>query len=163
MRTASGIELRDLAIGDAGWLIARHAETYAAEEGFDISFEALVADVLARFIRSRDPARERAFIAWKDGRRIGSIFCVRLTDEIAKIRLFFLEPDMRGRGLGRDLLQTCMGYARDKDYRRMELWTLESAHAAGALYLSSGFTLVTSHPTHAFGREVVEQEWEIVL
>lgn len=163
MRTASGVELRDLAIGDAGWIIARHAEVYAAEEGFDISFEALVADVLARFIRSRDLSRERAFIAWKDGRRIGSIFCVRLTDEIAKIRLFFLDPDMRGRGIGRELLQACMAYAREKGYRRMELWTHASDRAAAALYFSAGFTLVTSHPTHAFGCEVVEQEWEIVL
>ena len=163
MRTASGVELRDLAIGDAGWLIARHAEIYADEEGFDISFEALVAEVLAKFIRGRDPLRERAFIAWKDGRRVGSIFCVKLTDDIAKIRLFFLEPDMRGQGIGHELLDACMAYAREKGYRRMELWTHESHRAAGALYRSAGFTLVTSHPTRSFGQDVVEQEWEIVL
>lgn len=158
-----GVDLRDLEIGDGGWIVARHAEVYAAEAGFDITFEALVVDAVARFIRSRDPARERAFIALKGGRRVGSMLCTRLTDDIAKIRLFLVEPAMRGQGIGRLMLQAAMAYARAHGYGRMALWTFDGQPAAEALYIAAGFRLVTSHPARSFGRDVVEQEWEIVL
>lgn len=160
---SNGLDLRDLEIGDAGWMVARHAELYASEAGFDITFEALVAEVVARFIRSRDPARERAFIALSGGRRVGCMLCTRLTDDIAKIRLFLVEPEMRGRGIGRQMLQAAMAFARAHGYRSLAFWTFDGQHAAEALYTSSGFRLVTSHPARSFGREVIEQEWEIVL
>ncbi|MGP3698646.1 GNAT family N-acetyltransferase [Rhodobacter sp. NSM] len=156
-------ELRDLEIGDAGWIIARHAEIYAAEAGFDMSFEAQVAELMARFIRTRDSARERAFIAMLDGRRVGSLICTRLTEDSAKIGLFLVEPEMRCQGIGRQLLLAAMTFARDRGYRSIGFWTFDGHRNTEALYVSAGFRLVTSHPAHSFGRDVIEQEWEIVL
>jgi GNAT superfamily N-acetyltransferase len=161
--TDEGIALRDLAIGDAGWLIQRHAELYAASDGFDQSFEALVAEILADFIRTRDPALERAWIAHRGARRFGSIFCVRLDDETAKLRLFLVEPEARGTGLGKRLLGTCLDWARARGYRRMTLWTHESHRAACALYAAQGFVLTGSKPVRSFGADMVEQSWQIDL
>ena len=155
--------LRDLEIGDAGWLIEQHGRLYAAEEGFDATFEALVAEILADFIRHRDPTCERGWIAEEDGERLGSIFCVRLTEDTAKLRLFLLVPQARGRGLGRRLLAECMGYARAKGYARMQLWTHESHRAACALYHAAGWRCTRSEPVRSFGVDLVEQSWEIRL
>ena len=162
--TAGAIGLRDLRPGDAGWIIQRHAELYAADEGFDASFEALVARILADFIEHRDPSCERAWIAeGPDGRRLGSIFCVRLDAETAKLRLFLVEPEARGTGLGRRLLAACMDHARAHGFRRMSLWTHESHRAACALYRSAGFVCTESKPVRSFGVDLVEQSWEIAL
>jgi GNAT superfamily N-acetyltransferase len=158
------VTLRDLEIGDAGWLIERHAVLYAREAGFDASFEALVAEILAAYIRNRDPATERAFIAVDDGRRLGSVFCVRSGEPgTAKLRLFLLEPEARGRGLGQRLLDACLGFAREVGYERLRLWTHESHRAACALYARNGFHLTDSRPVHSFGQDLVEQTWEIAL
>ncbi|MYM56422.1 GNAT family N-acetyltransferase [Thalassovita mangrovi] len=159
----SDVILRDLQIGDAGWLIEQHAVLYARDEGFDESFEALVAEILANYIRNHDPACERAWIAEQDGQRLGSVFCVRQDDETAKLRLFLLVPAARGMGLGQRLLSACMDYARAKGYRRMVLWTHESHAAACALYARNGWTLTRSEPVHSFGTDLVEQSWEIAL
>ena len=158
------VTFRDLAIGDAGWLIERHAVLYARNDGFDASFEALVAEILAGFIRDRDPAIERAFIAWAGDRRVGSVFCVRGEEPgLAKLRLFLIEPEWRGRGLGQRLLDACLGFARSAGYRRLRLWTHESHRAACALYARSGFRLIDSRPVRSFGQDLVEQSWEIDL
>ncbi len=155
--------LRDLEIGDAGWLIEQHGLLYARDEGFDRTFEALVAEILADFIRNHDPACERGWIAEQDGTRLGSIFCVRLDDETAKLRLFLITPGARGKGLGHRLLTACMAYARSKGYKRMQLWTHESHRAACALYAGHGWRLTSSRPVHSFGVDLVEQAWEIDL
>ncbi len=158
------VTIRDLEIGDAGWLIERHAVLYAREEGFDASFEALVAEILADYIRTRDPATERAFIAVEGENRLGSVFCVQSGEPgVAKLRLFLLVPDARGRGLGQRLLEACLAFARDAGYRRMRLWTHESHRAACALYQRNGFRLTASAPVHSFGVDLVEQTWEIDL
>ncbi|WP_372839343.1 GNAT family N-acetyltransferase [Phaeovulum sp.] len=157
------IELRDLAPGDGGWVIARHGALYAAEAGFDTSFEALVAEIIADFLRNRDPVRERGWIACSNGKRIGCVFCVRISDEEAKLRLFLLEPEARGRGLGRKLLNTCCDFARAQGYRQLRLWTHESHRAACALYAASGFTKVSSRPVHNYGQDLIEMEWQIAL
>lgn len=160
----TSVSLRDLAIGDAGWLIQRHGELYADEEGFDASFEALVAEILAGFIRQNDPQTERAFIAVAGKQRLGSVFCVQSgTPGVAKLRLFLLEPDARGLGLGKTLLDACLDFARTKGYRKMELWTHESHRAACALYEKVGFRCTASKPVHSFGVDLVEQAWEIDL
>jgi len=157
------IELRGLTPDDGGWVVERHGALYAAEAGFDASFEALVGEIIAAFLRSHDTLRERGWIAWAGGRRVGCIFCVRVSDEVAKLRLFLLEPEMRGQGLGRRLLQTCMGFARAQGYRRLMLWTHASHREACALYAASGFTLTASKPVHNYGLDLVEQEWQIEL
>jgi len=158
----SEVILRDIEVGDAGWLIQQHGELYAREEGFDATFEPLVAEILVDFIRHHDPATERAFIAARDGERLGSIFCVKSDDPaVAKLRLFLLVPEARGLGLGRRLLDACLGFTRKAGYRRMRLWTHESHSAACALYARNGFTLTRSVPVHSFGVDLVEQTWEI--
>jgi GNAT superfamily N-acetyltransferase len=160
----TAITIRNLAIGDAGWLIQRHAELYAENDGFDESFEALVAEILAAFIRDHDPETERAFIAVHGTRRLGSIFCVQSgMPGVAKLRLFLLEPEARGLGLGKRLLTECLDYARSRGYRKMQLWTHESHRAACALYRQFGFELTASKPVRSFGVDLVEQSWEIDL
>ncbi len=157
------VTFRDLAPGDAGWLIQQHGELYARDEGFDAGFEALVAEILADFIRRRDPEIDRAWIAVRGDQRLGSIFCVRLDDETAKLRLFLLVPEARGTGLGRRLLTACLLHARACGFRRLQLWTHAEHRAACALYARSGFTLTASRAVHSFGRDLTEQTWEIGL
>lgn len=158
------IEFRELAPGDAGWLIGQHGALYAQDEGFDASFEALVAEILAGYLRSRDASCERAWIAWAGGQRLGSIFCVRGPEAgVAKLRLFLLVPEARGLGLGQRLLDLCLGYARERGYRRITLWTHESHRAACALYAKNGFSLDEARATHSFGVDVVEQQWSRAL
>jgi GNAT superfamily N-acetyltransferase len=158
------LTLRDLEIGDAGWLIEQHGVLYARDDGFDATFEALVAEILAAYIRDRDPAHERAFIAVEDGRRLGSVFCVRSGEPgVAKLRLFLLLPEARGKGLGQRLLDACLGFAKGAGYVRLRLWTHESHRAACALYARNGFRLTDSHPVRSFGQDLVEQTWEIDL
>ena len=153
------VELRELAPGDGGWVIERHGAHYAAHEGFDASFEALVARIVAAFIDGRDPERERCWIAWRGARRIGSIFVVN-DGGAAKLRLFYLDPDARGAGIGRHMLETAMGWARERGYGRMRLRTHESHRAAGRLYAAAGFEMTASRPVRSFGRANVEQAWE---
>ncbi|AAV95047.1 GNAT family N-acetyltransferase [Ruegeria pomeroyi] len=148
---------------DAPWLVEQHGVHYARAEGFDDSFGPLVARILDDFIADHDPDRERGWIAEADGQRLGSIFCVRLDETTAKLRLFLLVPEARGRGLGRRLLDTCMGFARDKGYTQMQLWTHESHRAACALYAATGWQLTDSKPVHSFGVDLVEQSWKITL
>jgi len=156
--------LRDLVTGDAGWIIARHGELYAAEHGFDASFEPLVARILADYLETRDPARERAWVAEVAGLRLGTIFCVKWdAPGIAKLRLFWLEPSARGQGLAPRMLEACLGFARDAGYRGMRLWTHESHAAAGRLYARYGFTLTGSKAVNSFGQPLVEQAWKIAF
>lgn len=157
------ISFRDLEPGDAGWIISRHGALYAADEGYDIRFEALVADILGRFIQTRDPERERAWVAARCGERLGSIFCVEDSEEVARLRLFLVEPAARGMGLGKRLLRECMAYAKARGYRRMVLWTHESHRAACALYAAHGWRMVETVPGQAFSQDVVDQTWEILL
>ena len=158
------VTFRDLAIGDAGWLIQRHGELYAEEEGFDASFEVLVAEILVDFIRTRDANVERAWIACEGDRRLGSIFCVKSgTLGVAKLRLFLIEPSARGLGLGQQLLDLCLDHAKSTGHHALRLWTHESHAAACALYTKNGFTCTASAPVTSFGVDLVEQTWEIDL
>jgi GNAT superfamily N-acetyltransferase len=150
--------IRPAIAADTDWIVALHAELYAKDEGFDDTFGPLVASILEAFFSGHDPELERGWIAETD-RRLGTIFCVRLDDATAKLRLFLLEPEARGLGLGRRLLSTCTGFARAAGYNRMTLWTHESHRAACRLYAADGFACVDSHPVHSFGRDLVEQIW----
>ncbi|MGR3804733.1 GNAT family N-acetyltransferase [Marinibacterium profundimaris] len=155
--------IREFRAGDAPWLVERHQTLYARDEGFDDSFGPLVAAILDAFIAGHDPACERGWIAEAGDRRLGSIFCVRLDDRTAKLRLFLLEPEARGQGLGKRLLATCMGFARGAGYGGMQLWTHESHRAACALYRATGWELTESKPVTSFGVQLVEQSWRISL
>lgn len=157
------VQLRAFGARDFDWLVALHRDLYARDEGFDDTFAPLVASILQGFMADHDPVCERGWIADRDGQRLGSIFCVRLDDETAKLRLFVLDPSARGLGLGKRLLSTCMGFARETGYRRMQLWTHESHAAACALYRKFGWTCTSSKPVHSFGVDLVEQAWEVDL
>lgn len=155
--------LRDLRPGDLGWIIHRHGALYAEDYGWDGTFEAMVAKVAAEFVDHFDRAKDNAWIAEIDGRVVGSVFLVRKTAEIAKLRLLYVEPWARGQGLGRRLVETCIGEARRLGYTRLTLWTNDILVAARAIYESTGFKLVETSPHRSFGRDLVGETWELDL
>ncbi|MCX8953747.1 GNAT family N-acetyltransferase [Ruegeria sp. NA] len=157
------VVLRTFRPDDAAWLVEQHGLLYACDEGFDDSFAPLVARILEEFIADNDPSFEKGWIAERAGQRLGSIFCVRVDQTTAKLRLFLLVPEARGLGLGKRLLQACTDFAREAGYREMVLWTHESHTAACALYRAFGWELIDSKPVHSFGVDLVEQSWRIRL
>jgi DNA-binding MarR family transcriptional regulator/GNAT superfamily N-acetyltransferase len=161
---AGEVILRDLRPGDLGWIIHRQAVLYTQEYGWTQDYEALVAKILADFVQSFDPAREAAWIAEIDGRVVGSIFLVRGdAPEVGKLRLLYVEPDTRGRGVGAMLVQACTDRARAVGYRRLELWTNSILVAARRIYQRAGFVLVDEAPHHSFGHDLVGQTWALDL
>lgn len=150
--------------GDLGWVVQAHGELYAAEFGWDATFEALVARIVADFAAQHDPARERAWIADLDGRRVGCVFCVAGDEpSTAKLRILLVHPDARGHGVGRRLVDTCLAFAREAGYDRVRLWTNDVLAAARSIYLATGFRLVTEAPHHSFGVDLVGQDYELDL
>lgn len=161
VRGMDEITLRLFHPDDAPWLIERHGTHYAQEAGFDATFAPLVAEIVNDFIAMHDPEREAGWVAEAGGQPLGSIFCVALSEDIAKLRLFLLDPGARGRGLGQRMLSHCMAFARTAGYRGMQLATHESHRAACALYARNGWRIATSHPVRSYGCDLVEQTWEI--
>jgi DNA-binding MarR family transcriptional regulator/GNAT superfamily N-acetyltransferase len=149
--------------GDMGWVVQRHGALYAREYSFDEQFEALVAGVVAKFIQHFDPERERCWIAERDGERVGCIFLVKGSNTIGKLRLFLVEPDARGGGLGSALVTECLRYARSAGYRRVRLWTQSNLLAARRIYQRAGFSKIAEEPHHSFSQDLVAETWEIRL
>jgi DNA-binding MarR family transcriptional regulator/GNAT superfamily N-acetyltransferase len=155
--------LRSHQAGDIGWVIARHGALYAQEYKFDSRFETMVARVAADFLAQHDPARERCWIAERDGVNLGSVFLVRKSNEIAKLRLLIVEPAARGLGIGRHLVTECIGFARQAGYRGITLWTNDVLVAARAIYQRAGFRLVASAPHADFGPPMIGEDWDLSL
>ncbi|ANY06461.1 GNAT family N-acetyltransferase [Pseudonocardia sp. HH130630-07] len=159
--TPSGAVVRRLGRpGDLGWVVMAHGELYCAEFGWNGDFEALVARIVAGFANDHDPAREAAWIAELDGRRIGCVFCVATDDPAtAKLRTLLVDPAGRGHGIGRRLVEECVGFARAAGYRRMTLWTNDVLGSARRIYEATGFALVEQEEHHSFGHDLVGQTW----
>jgi len=152
--------LRAPLTGEMGWVVARHAALYAQEYGWGVRFEGLCAEIVAEMIASHDPTRDRNWIAEMDGEPVGSVFCVKASDEVAKIRLLLVEPKARGHGIGARLVDECITFARAAGYRKMTLWTHSVLTAARRIYQAAGFELVAQNEHAEWGVPVVGETWE---
>jgi len=155
--------LRNPKPGDFGWVVTRHAELYLEEYGWGEPFEGLCAQIVADFANKNDPARERCWIAERHGEPVGSIFLVRDSDEVARIRLLLVDPKGRGLGIGKRLVDECVGFARAAGYKQITLWTHSVLTAARHIYERAGFTLTSSESRHTWGKDVVAEYWDLRL
>jgi DNA-binding MarR family transcriptional regulator/GNAT superfamily N-acetyltransferase len=152
--------LRAPLTGEMGWVVARHAALYAQEYGWGARFEGLCAEIVAEMIATYDPARDRHWIAEMDGEPVGSVFCVKASDEVAKIRLLLVEPKARGHGIGARLVDECITFARAAGYKKMTLWTHSVLTAARRIYQAAGFELLAQWEHADWGVPVVGETWD---
>lgn len=145
--------------GDLGWVVMAHGELYAAEFGWDSTFEALVARIIADYCGEPHPERQAAWIAEVDGQRAGCVFCIAADETTAKLRLLLVDPAARSHGLGARLVDACLGFARSAGYRRITLWTNDVLISARRIYECAGFELVEQQAHHNFGHDLVSQSW----
>jgi DNA-binding MarR family transcriptional regulator/N-acetylglutamate synthase-like GNAT family acetyltransferase len=157
------VVLRPPVAGDLGWVVQRHGALYADEYGWDDTFEALVARIVADYVASRDPKREAAWIAEVDGQPVGCVFCLRRDDRQAQLRLLLVEPGVRGMGIGGRLVAECVRFARRAGYEQLVLWTNDVLVDARHVYERAGFRLVEEGKHHSFGKDLVEQTWTLNL
>jgi DNA-binding MarR family transcriptional regulator/GNAT superfamily N-acetyltransferase len=149
--------------GDLGWIVHRQAILYAEEYGWDETYEALAAEIVAQFIKNYDPKRERCWMAEKDGARVGAVFAAKASEEVAKLRLLHVEPGARGLGIGKRLVEECVRFTRQAGYQKLTLWTQSILHAARHIYGQAGFRIVRQEQHHSFGKDLIAETWELNL
>ena len=149
--------------GDFGWVVSRHAELYLKEYGWGDPFEGLCAQIVADFANKNDPARERCWIAERGGEPVGSIFLVKDSETVARIRLLLVDPKGRGLGIGKRLVDECVSFARATGYKQITLWTHSVLAAARHIYEQAGFTLTSSEKRKSWGQDVVAEFWDLTL
>ncbi|MEZ2330066.1 GNAT family N-acetyltransferase [Mesorhizobium sp. RCC_202] len=155
--------LRSLQVGDIGWITRRQGMLYTEDYGWDGTYEALVAEILGDFVKKFDPDWERAWIAEREGEIVGSVFIVRKSPEVAKLRLLYVEPSARGLGIGARLVDECIAFSRAKGYKTLTLWTNDILGSARRIYQAAGFKLVDEEKHHSFGKDLVGQTWDLGL
>ena len=156
--------LRQHRPGDMGWVVQRHGELYWQEYHYDERFEALVAEIVAQFVQNLDPKRERCWIAETNGENVGSVFLVKKSSSIAKLRLLLVEPSARGLGIGKRLVEECVHFAREARYKKIMLWTQSELAAARSIYKGAGFRLVGEKKHDSWSRKnLVAETWELTL
>jgi GNAT superfamily N-acetyltransferase len=158
------IILRDPRPGDLGWVVMQHGEIYSREYGFTADFEAMVAEIAAKYVKNLRPAAEKCWMAEMDGERVGAVFVVRRTAATAQMRLLIVTPQARGHGVGARLTDECISFARSKGYGKLMLWTQSHLDAAHAIYQARGFKCVKRESFRAFGQDnLVGEKWELKL
>jgi DNA-binding MarR family transcriptional regulator/GNAT superfamily N-acetyltransferase len=162
-KTPAAYLLRSPGPGDLGWMVKAHGELYAQEYGWDTTFEALVARIVADYADNHDPRREAAWIAEVDGQPVGCVLCVRKDDDTAQLRILLVDPAARGLGIGARLVGECLAFARRAGYKRIVLWTNDVLIAARRIYQAAGFRLTGEEPHHSFGHDLVSQTWQLDL
>jgi DNA-binding MarR family transcriptional regulator/ribosomal protein S18 acetylase RimI-like enzyme len=155
--------LRPHHVGDMGWIVHRQGLLYAREYGWDERYEALAAEIVAKFIEHFDPRRERCWIAERHGEIVGSVFLVKKSRTIAKLRLLYVEPSARGLGIGNRLVEECIRFARQAGYQKITLWTQNNLHAARRIYKTHGFRIGAIKRHHSFGHNLVAETWDLRL
>jgi DNA-binding MarR family transcriptional regulator/GNAT superfamily N-acetyltransferase len=155
--------IRPLKVGDIGWITHRQGILYSQEYGWDATYEALVAEILAGFVKNFDSNMERGWVAERAGGTIGSVFLVRASADTAKLRLLYVEPTARGLGVGKHLVQECIDFARMKGYKTLTLWTNDVLVSARRIYQAAGFQLTKEEHHHSFGKDLVGQTWDLAL
>jgi DNA-binding MarR family transcriptional regulator/N-acetylglutamate synthase-like GNAT family acetyltransferase len=162
-RPAAPYLLREPRVGDLGFIVHRQAVLYAAEYGWDQRYEALISKLVGTFLERFNPRRERCWVAERHGEIAGSVFVMEKSRTIAQLRLLYVEPGARGLGIGRRLVDECIRFAREKEYRTLRLWTNSVLRSARRLYQAAEFQLVEEEPHHSFGKDLVGQYWELRL
>lgn len=159
----SVVTIRSHRPGDLGWIVYRHGYLYSQEYGWNQKFEALVALIAAKFLENHDPQREHCWLAEYNGETVGSIMLVKDSDEVAKLRLLLVEPHARGLGVAAKLVDQCLSFARNAQYRKVTLWTNSVLITARRLYERIGFRLIAEHPLEEYGHGLMAQIWELTL
>ena len=157
------VTLREHRAGDMGWIVSRQSALYVEEYGWTTEYEALAAEIVAQFLKTFDPARERCWIAERDDIPLGAVMIVRQSDAVAKLRLLHVEREARGLGVGRRLVAECVRFSRAAGYEKITLWTQSNLLAARHLYEAAGFACVSEEPHHRFGKDLVAETWELAL
>lgn len=156
--------LRQHRPGDMGWVVQRHGVLYHQEYGYDERFEALVAGVVAEFVEKLDSSRERCWIAEKGGENVGSVFLVKKSVSVAKLRLLLVEPWARGLGIGKRLVEECVRFGRESGYKKIQLWTQSELAGARRIYQNAGFKKIAEEKHASWSRkDLVAETWDLKL